>query len=79
MVALPTKNPWIPGAKNVMSFGSNVAGECIIGVHTLSLNNCRNSQSGVVDEVVLGYLDVVGDPIPRNRVSNCKTLAFVFL
>lgn len=35
------------------------AGECILGVHTLSLNNCGDSQSSVVDEVVLGPLDIV--------------------
>jgi hypothetical protein len=32
-----------------------------------------------MDEVVLGFLDVVGDPIPRNRVSDCKALVFVLL
>ena len=46
-------------------------------VHTLSLNDCRDSQSGVVDEVVLGPLDIVRDPIPSNRISDCKTLLLV--
>lgn len=27
IVALPIKNPWIPGARNIMSLGSNIAGD----------------------------------------------------
>ena len=38
--------------------------------HTFSLNNCRNSKSGVVKEIVLAPLDIIRDPIPSHRISN---------
>lgn len=30
IVALPIKNPWIPGARNIMSPGSNIAGDFML-------------------------------------------------
>lgn len=45
-------------------------------IRTLSLNKSWNPKSGVLHQIVLSPLDVIGDPIPGNGVSDYDPLSF---
>ena len=76
VVALPIRKPWIPTPKH--NSHQHPAIDIIYirhaVFHTFGLHKRRDSERGVLHQIVLGFLDIVRNPIPGNRISNYKTI-----